>query len=93
MNTCGIITSHNAIAGYSSYPKLLCECARPHNHLGEHAVVGRSGRLWAFWTDVTCDCPSCQSLDPSDWCELVVEITSDEMTWLCASSQLVIYDV
>ncbi len=89
METCGILTTSKDVFGEIA----KCECVRPWNHVGEHAVRAKDNRLWAFWTDITCDCEACQSSEPEDWCEFYTEITPEEMKQLCESSELVIYDV
>jgi hypothetical protein len=70
-----------------------CECLREIGHHGEHATKGHDGLFWAFYKDLRCDCKSCQSDNPEDWCEAYIEITQREMGELMMDKNLVRYDI
>jgi len=74
MCTCGVLTHDIQIIGYSG-GEIYRECLRPEGHSGPHLIRRENGVFVAYETDWSCECSSCQSGDPFDWCEIYFEVS------------------
>lgn len=45
----------------------------PSGHGDEHLFTAGDGKRYRWYTDMECDCDSCQSDDSCDWCTVYWE--------------------
>lgn len=75
MDTCGIIFNDWFICGESD---MSLECLRPMGHHDPHLILRKDGTYFAIQGDWECNCESCQSDNPDDWCEIFWEVSEEE---------------
>lgn len=63
-NCCGVLfPKRDAVS-----PEDTEGCILPNGHMSPHKFLTAGGRVFRWATDLSCDCESCMSDEPDDWC-------------------------